>query len=100
MMWSYEILTPDNVKFLDSSTEDPPKYSFKANSKEGNIIMTCENFNALNPISGNSYTYDCGWATLRIEANQVKIHFPPSVSDSPDAYEEIRISANDGERTA
>lgn len=43
MMWSYEILTPDNVKFLDSSTEDPPKYSFKANSKEGNIIMTCEN---------------------------------------------------------
>lgn len=33
-------------------------------------------------------------------ANQVKIHFPPSVSDSPDAYEEIRISANDGERTA
>lgn len=96
MMWSYEILTPDNVKFLDSSTEDPPKYSFKANSKEGNIIMTCENFNALNPISGNSYTYDCGWATLRIEANQVKIHFPPSVSDAPDAYEEIRISANDG----
>lgn len=33
-------------------------------------------------------------------ANQVKIHFPPSVSDAPDAYEEIRISANDGERTA
>lgn len=100
MVWSYEILTPNNVEFLDSSTEDTPKYSFKANSKEGNMIMTCENFDVLNPISGDSYTYDCGWATLRVETNQVKIHFPPSVSDAPDAYEEIRISANDGERTA
>ena len=57
---TYEILTPNNVKFLDStSTEDTPKHSFKANSKEGNMIMTCENFVALNPISGDSYTYDC-----------------------------------------
>ena len=61
MMWSYEILTPDNVKFLDSSTEDPPKYSFKANSKEGNIIMTCENFNALNPIRNRMYKNYLRW---------------------------------------
>ena len=100
MVWSYEILTPDNIKFLDSTgTEDTPKYSFEANGKQGDMIMTCENFVSLNPISGDSYTYDCGWATLRIEANQVKIHFPQYVSEAPSAYEEIRISANDGEKT-
>ena len=80
MVWSYEILTPDNIKFLDSTgTEDTPKYSFEANGKQGDMIMTCENFVSLNPISGDSYTYDCGWATLRIDANQVKIHFPQYV---------------------
>ncbi len=100
MVWSYEILTPDNIKFLDSTgTEDTPKYSFEANGKQGDMIMTCENFVSLNPISGDSYTYDCGWATLRIEANQVKIHFPQYVSEAPSAYEEIRISASDIEKT-
>lgn len=62
--------------------------------------MTCENFDVLNPISNfDSYAYDCGWATLKVEGNQVKIHFPPSTSDEV-AHEEIQISANDGERKA
>lgn len=101
MKWSYEILTPDNVNFLDSTNaEDTPKYSFKANSKGGNMVMTCENFDVLNPIAGDSYTYDCEWATLKIEGNRVKIYFPPSVSDAPDAYKEILISAKDGKITA
>ena len=39
---------------------------------EGDIVMTCENYDVLNPISGDSYTCDYGWATLRIEANQVE----------------------------
>lgn len=63
------------------------------------MIMTCENFDVLNPISGDSYVYDCGWATLKIDGNQVKIHFAPSTSDDVAlAHEEIQISANDGER--
>lgn len=99
MVWSYEILTPDNVKFLGSTdAEGTPKYSFEANGKQGDVIMTCENFFSLNPISGDSYTYDCGWAMLRVDANQVKIHFLQYVSDAQSAYEEIRISANDGEK--
>lgn len=99
MVWSHEILTPDNVKFLGSTgAEGTPKYSFEANGKQGDVIMTCENFFSLNPISGDSYTYDCGWAMLRVDANQVKIHFPQYVSDAQSAYEEIRISANDGEK--
>lgn len=61
--------------------------------------MTCENFDVLNPISGDSYVYDYGWATLKIDGNQVKIHFSPSTSDDVAlAHEEIQISANDGER--
>ncbi len=99
MEWSYEIHTPENVKFLKSTTEVSPTYYFEANGKEGDMVMTCENFDVLNPISGDSYVYDCGWATLKIEGNQVKIHFPPSTSDDIAlAHEEIRISANDGER--
>ena len=99
MEWSYEIHTPENVKFLKSTTEVSPTYYFEANGKEGDMVMTCENFDVLNPISRDSYVYDCGWATLKIEGNQVKIHFPPSTSDDIAlAHEEIRISANDGER--
>ena len=97
MVWSYEILTPDNVRFLKSTTEDSPTYFFETNGKGGDMIMTCENFDVLNPISGDSYVYDCGWATLKIDGNQVKFHFPPSTSNNV-AYEEIQISANDGER--
>lgn len=54
----------------------------------------------LNPISGDSYTYDCGWATVKVEANQLKIHFPKQEPGAPDAYKEITISANDGNRKA
>ena len=100
MILSWEILTPENVKWEGSSAGWISKESFIANSKEGYMVMTCENFDVLDPISGDSYTYDCEWATLKIEGNQVKIHFPPSVSDAPDAYEEIQISAKDGKRTA
>lgn len=100
MVWSYEILTPENVKWIGSAGGWVSQYHFKANSKEGDMVMTCDNFDVLDPISGNSYIYDCEWVTLKIEGNQVKIHFPLSVSDAPDAYEEIRISANDGKRKA
>ena len=93
MVWSYEIFTPENVKWIGSAGGWVSQYHFKANSKEGDMVMTCDNFDVLDPISGNSYIYDCEWVTLKIEGNQVKIHFPPSVSDAPDAYEEIRISA-------
>ncbi|EJX10790.1 hypothetical protein EVA_00512, partial [gut metagenome] len=27
------------------------------------MVMTCENFDVLNPISADSYAYDCGWVT-------------------------------------
>lgn len=100
MEWTYEILTPENVKYEGASVGWLPLYCFKANGKEGDIVMTCENFDVLNPISGDSYIYDCGWATLKVEANQLKIHFPHHVSEAPDAYEEIRISTNDGKRKA
>lgn len=81
MKWSYEILTPANVKFLKSTAEVSPAYFFETNGKGGDMVMTCENFDVLNPISADSYAYDCGWATLKVEGNQVKIHFPPSTSD-------------------
>lgn len=100
MEWSYEILTPDNVKYTGGSVESTPRYCFKANSKEGDVVMTCNNYDALDPMSGESFTYDCGWATLKVDGNRVKIHFPPIASEASDAYEEIRISATDGGRKA
>ena len=100
MLWTYEILTPESVEYEGGTVGWIPKECFKANGNEGYIVMTCENFDVLNPISGGSYTYDCVWATLKVEANQLKIHFPRQVSEAPDAYEEITISTNDGKRTA
>lgn len=100
MLLTHEILTPESVKYEGGSVDRVPQYYFKANGNEGYIVMTCENFDVLNPFPGGSYTYDCGWATLKVEANQLKIHFPRQVSEAPDAYEEITISTNDGKRTA
>ena len=50
MKWSYEILTPANVKFLKSTAEVSPAYFFETNGKGGDMVMTCENFDVLNPI--------------------------------------------------
>lgn len=100
MVWDYEILTPENVKFTGGSVGWIETFSFEANCNEGDIVMTCENYDVLNPISGDSYTYDCGWATVKVEANQLKIHFPKQEPGAPDAYKEITISANDGNRKA
>lgn len=72
MEWSYEIITPANIQFLKSTTDVSPSYFFETNGKGGDMVMTCENYDVLNPISGDSYVYDCGWATLKIEGNQVK----------------------------
>lgn len=100
MLWSYDIKTPESVKHIASAGGWTPAEYFSANGMEGDIVMTCENYDVLNPISGDSYTCDYGWATLRIEANQVKIHFPPSTSEPPDAHKKIQISAKDGKRTS
>lgn len=100
MEWTFDILTPENVKYEGGESRRIPKYHFRANGKEGDIVMTCENYDALNLISGNSDTYDCGWATVKIEANQLKIHFPYNASGAPEASETITISTNHGKEKA
>ena len=50
MKWSYEILTPANVKFLKSTAEVSPAYFFETNGKGGDMVMTCDNFDVLNQI--------------------------------------------------
>lgn len=96
MEWTYEILTPENVK-LEGVTlgwmTSIPEYTFKANGKEGDMVMTCGNYDAIQLISGNSDTYDCGWATVKVEANQLRIHFPYNASGAPEASETITIAA-------
>ena len=66
MLWSYDIKTPESVKHIASAGGWTPAEYFSANGMEGDIVMTCENYDVLNPISGDSYTCDYGWATLRI----------------------------------
>ena len=51
MVWDYEILTPENVKFTGGSVGWIETFSFEANCNEGDIVMTCENYDVLNPIS-------------------------------------------------
>lgn len=99
MKWTTNILTPENVKDEGGAPGWIPKYYFRANGKEGDIVMTCKNYDVLT-ISDNSDTYDCGWATLKVEANQLKIHFPYNASGAPEASETITISANNGKKKA
>lgn len=99
MEWTFEILTPESVKLEGVSLgwmTSIPGYSFRATGEEGDIVMTCENYDVLHLASGNSDTYDCGWATVKVEANQLKIHFPYNISGAPEASETITITANNG----
>lgn len=99
MEWTYEIIEPENIMYEGASIGWLSKFSFRANGKESNIVMTCENYDVLT-FSDSSDTYDCGWATLTVEANQLKIHFPYYVSDAPEVYEEITLTGYKGKRKA
>lgn len=99
MEWTTDILTPENIKEEGGAPGWVPTYYFRANGKEGDIVMTCKNYDVLT-ISDTSDTYDCGWATLKVEANQLKIHFPYNASGAPEASETITISAHNGKKKA
>lgn len=100
MEWTYEILTPENVKYEGSSVGWAPRYNFKANGGEGDIVMTCTNYDVLNLNSGNSYTYDCGWATVKVDGNRLRIHLPYDCSGAPEASETISVSGSNGSQKA
>lgn len=100
MEWTFDVLTPESVEYEGDEQGRIPKYHFRANGKEGDIVMTCENYDVLNLVSGHSDTYDCGWATVKVEANQLRIHFPYNASGAPEASETITVSANQTDRKA
>lgn len=83
MLWTYEILTPESVEYEGGTVGWIPKECFKANGNEGYIVMTCENFDMLNPISGGSYTYDCGMGNAQGRSQSVEDSFSPSGFGSP-----------------
>lgn len=100
---TFEILTPESVKFEGGSPgwmNSIPEFSFRATGEEGDIVMTCKNYDELHLASGNSDTYDCGWATVKVDVNQVRIHFPYNTSGAPEASETITISAKNGKQKA
>ena len=84
MEWTYEILTPGSVGYEGGSVGWAPQYNFRANGLEGDIVMTCTNYDVLNLTQGDSYTYDCGWATVKVEGNRLRIHFPYDCSGGGD----------------
>ena len=100
MEWTYEILTPGSVEYEGGSVGWAPQYNFKANGLEGDIVMTCTNYDVLNLNPGDSYTYDCGWATVKVEGNRLRIHFPYNCSGAPEASETISVSGSNGSQKA
>lgn len=94
--WTWDILTPQSVKLEGGSCGWKPRIDFRANGMEGDVVITIENYHTLSFAETSLDSYDCGWATVRIEANKVKIHFPKYVSDKPETSEEITIIGRDG----
>lgn len=97
MLWSIDNQSTENIQSGYEHSVNPKIY-IEANYKGGDVVLTCKNYDLLNPIMGNSNTYDCGWATITTEANQVKIHFPYNASDVPAASEQVTVSAKNGRR--
>ena len=100
MVWSYDILTPEGIKWEKSSLGWTPEDYFRVNSKGGDMVMTCENYDSFSLASNKSDIYDCDWMTVKAEGNQLKFHFPYNDSGAPEASEHITVSAKDGKRTA
>ena len=98
--WTWEILTPESVKYEGGSVGWAPGVYFKTNGMEGDIVITCNNYNTLGFAETSSDSYDCGWATLRIEGNKVKIHFPRYISDAAGVSEDITIIGQNGKMRA
>jgi len=96
MCWSTQSSTEQIHTSITGSSQ--PEICVKADYSGGDVVLTCENYDLLNPIKGNSKTYDCGWAIITIEANKVKCHFPYDDSGSPEATEHITISAQKGNK--
>ena len=100
MVWSYDILTPEGIKWEKSSLGWTPEDYFRVNSKGGDMVMTCENYDSFSLASNKSDIYDCDWMTVKAEGNQLKFHFPYNDSGAPEASKHITVSAKDGKRTA
>lgn len=97
---TYDILTPESVKYEGGSVGWSPRVYFRADGREGDLVLTSENYPDLGFYKTSLDSYDCGWATVTIEANKVKIHFPKYVSDTPEVSEEITIMGRDGKLKA
>lgn len=76
MEWSVENMTPESVVCEGPSPGYIPKYYFRANGDEGEIVMTCNNYDVLNPISGNSDTYDSGGGHLQSRSKPTEDTLP------------------------
>lgn len=98
--WTWDILTPESVKYVGGSIGWSPGLNFRANGMEGDVVITCTNYGNLSFAETSSESYDCGWATVRIEGNKVKIHFPYNVSGTQPASEEITVIGRDGKAKA
>lgn len=101
MVWTYDISTPDGVKWEWVSGYATPEYYFKINAKGGDMVMICDNYDSFTIESDNPDFFDCGWMTVKkIRGNWLEFHFPYNDSGAPDASEQIKIFTKDGKRTA
>lgn len=97
MLWSVKNQSPENVK-CDYIAGQTSRINLEANNMGGDVVLSCENYDRLNPNTNNSNTYDYGWAKIIIEANQIKIHFIYSTYDAPTESEQITVSAQKGKQ--
>lgn len=97
MQWSIENQSTEDVK-CDYIPDQTSKINLESNNMGGDVVLTCENYDLLNPIADNSNTYNYGWVTITIEANKIKIYFPYVTYDAPTASEQITVSARKGKQ--
>ena len=98
MEWTWEIITPESVKYEGGSVGWTPSFLFKANAMEGDVVLTCKNYSTLSFAETASDIYTCdSWATIRIEGNKLKIHFPQAPSGPSKVSKDITVLGRDGD---
>ncbi len=98
MIWSADNRSEGNITYSCSIENGLPTCTINVSGKGGDIVLSCDNVDRLNPVNGNSNVYDCGWAILTTEGKRLICHFPENSTERMTLNDQISISANHGNR--
>lgn len=93
MIWHVDNDAPENISWNSKQLDGIVYVSINVDANGGDIIMTCENANALEANFSYMGVYDNGWGVFSIEGSKLICHFPKDNSVRQPELEHLTVSA-------